>query len=86
MWKLGSGFCNGEGYGVFRGVENVREVRFRRDHKVSNEGEELLESEGKRVFEIWKHCLQEVVTRVRKLKEENALHCVTVNPRKVKEG
>ena len=66
------GLSNCEGERVTFGVEDVRGVRLWREHYVGREREEVLESQGKRVFESWKHRLQEVSGGVREVIEENA--------------
>ena len=68
------GLCDCEGEGVALGVKDGRGMRLRREHEFTGEGEEVLESEGKRVFEIGKYFLQEVIGGVKKLVEENDLH------------
>lgn len=51
MGEICCGSSNSEGDGVTLRVENVRGVRLWRVDEVRGEGEEVLESEGKRVFE-----------------------------------
>lgn len=61
-------------------------VGIRRDDEIGGIGEEVLESEGKRVFEIWKCCLEEVLGWMVKLEEENALDGEAGKPWDVKES
>ena len=84
MVEILCGLCDCEGERVTVGVEDVRVVRLRREHKICSQGEEVLESEGKRVFEIGKYVLQEVLNGMREFVEKNDLHWDRVNPRKVK--
>lgn len=85
--EVGGGLCDGEGEGVAGEVAEVREVGLRRNDEVGGEGEEVLESEGERVFESGECCLEEVVGGVVKLVEEDALHGdETTEPWNVEEG
>ncbi|RDX77396.1 hypothetical protein CR513_42494 [Mucuna pruriens] len=84
--KVCGGLCNGEGERVSVKVTDVREVGLWRNDEVGGEGEEVLESERKRVFENGKCCLEEVMSGMGKLVEEDAIDGMTVKPWNVEES
>lgn len=55
---------------MFTGAVDERLMRRRRTEEVSCEREEMVESDGERVFERGKRRLDEMVSRVRKMVEE----------------
>ena len=70
----GGGFCDRERDGVTLRIEDVRLVWLRWKRDFRGEGEEVLESEGKRVFERGKRGVKEVVCGVREVVEEDSFH------------
>ena len=71
--EICSGFCYAEGdrIRICLCEEDVRGVWLWKEDKVGREREEVLESEGKRVFESWKRSLEEVLGGIREVVEEN---------------
>jgi len=65
-------------------VENVRGLWFRRKNGLRGEREEMLESEGKRVFENWECSLKEVLCGMRKVVIVNSFHMGATKPMEVK--
>ncbi|QCE09617.1 hypothetical protein DEO72_LG10g838 [Vigna unguiculata] len=81
------GLCNDEGERISMKVTNVRKMGLWWNNEIGGKGEEVLEREGKRVFENGKCCLEEVVCRMGKLIEEDALNRdTTTKPWKVEES
>jgi len=80
------GLCNREGERVAMKVTDVREMELWWNDKIGGKGEEVLEREGKRVFENGKCCLEEVVSGVGKLIEEDALDGVAEEPWNIEES
>jgi len=68
------GLCNGEGERVAVKVTDVREVELWWNDEIGGKGEEVLEREGKRVFENGKCCLDKMICGMGKLKEEDAMN------------
>ncbi|KAL4283642.1 hypothetical protein GQ457_16G004570 [Hibiscus cannabinus] len=73
MGKIGCGFVDQKRKGVALRVENVRDLRRRREHEAAGVWKEALQGEGERCFERGEGVLIEIGRRVPEFIEKEAL-------------